>query len=230
MDRRKDMISVLNSMSGKYSSYEVFSDFIRCSALAIANSVYMVHGKLWRDRENAYLDTMKRYNKQEQAKFAELFAMLTETLEAGEDDVLGDIFMKAGMGSSATGQFFTPFHLSVLSAELGLESQISEYKQLPEEKRHEWKITLNEPACGGGAMIIATAKVLKNAGINYQRHMKVVAQDLDWKGVYMAYLQLSLLGINAVVIQGDTLCDPYIPNKTDPSHILFTPAAMGVLL
>ena len=79
-------------------------------------------------------------------------------------------------------------------------------------------------------MIIATASVLKEKGINYQQVMEVVAQDLDWKGVYMCYLQLSLLGISAVCVQGDTLVNPYIPGKTEASHILYTPARMGVLL
>ena len=87
-------------------------------------------------------------------------------------------------------------------------------------------ITLSEPSCGGGGMIIATAKVLRDNGINFQRRLRVVAQDLDWKGVYMTYLQLSLLGIQARVVQGDTLCNPYDPERTPRSHILETPAYM----
>lgn len=73
------------------------------------------------------------------------------------------------------------------------------------------------------------AAVLKEKGINYQKAMDVVAQDLDWKGVYMCYLQLSLLGISAVCVQGNTLAEPYIPVKTEESNILYTPARMWVL-
>ena len=79
-------------------------------------------------------------------------------------------------------------------------------------------------------MIIATAAILKEKGINYQRAMEVVAQDLDWKGVYMCYLQLSLLGIKAICVQGDTLICPYEKGKIEQSHILITPAKKGVLL
>ena len=64
---------------------------------------------------------------------------------------------------------------------------------------------MHEPSTGGGGIIIAAAKVLKDRGLNYQKCLKVVAQDLDWKGVYMTYVQLSLLGIEATVIQGDSL-------------------------
>lgn len=78
-------------------------------------------------------------------------------------------------------------------------------------------------------MIIAAAKVLKAKGVDYQRKMDVVAQDLDWKGVYMCYLQLSLLGIPAVCVQGDTLAEPYIPGYPR-ERVMYTPAKMGVLI
>ena len=45
----------------------------------------------------------------------------------------------------------------------------------------------------------------------------------------MTYLQLSLLGIRAKVVQGDTLADPYRAGYP-PERILRTPRDMGVLL
>jgi len=149
---------------------------------------------------------------------------LVDTLEDGPDDVLGDVYMKSGMGTKITGQFFTPFHLSVLTARLSLESSIQSLRD------GMTKLTLNEPTCGGGAMIIAAAKVLQEEGINYQKVMEVVAQDLDWKGVYMCYVQLSLLGISAICVQGDTLSEPFDPNRTPRDRMLFTPKRMGVLI
>ena len=80
-------------------------------------------------------------------------------------------------------------------------------------------------------MIIAAARALKEQGENYQRKMRVVAQDLDWKAVYMCYVQLSLLGVNAVVVQGNTLAEPWTPYSDTPSErVWYTPARMGVLL
>lgn len=219
MNRKKDIIKSINSIAGKYSAYEVFTDWIRCSSLYISNSIHIIHDKVWQEREQMYVDTMKKYTEEERKKLVEMFVMLAETMEYQMTDVLGEIYMEAGMGSKAAGQFFTPFHLSKACAQL-IDYSPDEYG----------KIRINEPSCGGGGMIIAMASVLKERGINYQQSMKVVAQDLDWKGVYMCYLQLSLLGINAVCVQGNTLSDPYIPGKTERSHILYTPARMGVLL
>lgn len=222
MDRRNDIIKTIQGMSGKYSAYEIFTDWIRCMALSISNSMSIIHDKVWNEREDAYKDTIKKYEDQERLKLVEMFDMLIETFDAGPDDVLGDIFMKSGMGSKAAGQFFTPFNLSVLTAKCAVN--------INEIKSNNDNIEINEPSCGGGGMILAVAKVLHEEKINWQKRMKVVAQDLDWKGVYMCYVQLSLFGIRAICVQGDTLREPFDPGKTSRSQILFTPAAMGVLL
>ena len=78
-------------------------------------------------------------------------------------------------------------------------------------------------------MIIAACKVLHEAGFDFQRRLDVVAQDLDWKGVYMTYLQLSLIGCRAVVVQGDTLIEPYT-KRYPRERTLRTPAMMGAFL
>lgn len=191
MDRKRDIIKIIDSISGKYSSYEVFTDWIKCCALAISNASTLLRGELWEKREQEYIETMKRYSKEEQEQLVKMFVLLVETLETDMYDVLGAIYMESGMGSKAAGQFFTPYHLSEVCAELTLPE--------PDEKGI---ITLNEPSCGGGGMIIATAAAMKKKGLNYQRKLEVIAQDLDWKGVYMCYLQLSLLGLRAICVQG----------------------------
>ena len=68
-------------------------------------------------------------------------------------------------------------------------------------------------------MILAFAKALNRKGLNYQKMLKVTAQDLDWNSVYMSYVQLSIAGINAVVIQGDTLK----AEEPEPYQTMYTP-------
>lgn len=70
-------------------------------------------------------------------------------------------------------------------------------------------------------MILAYAKYLQENEINYQQKMIVTAQDLDWRGVYMSYVQCSILGIKAKICQGDTLTEPIVKEKT---RIFYTPA------
>jgi type I restriction-modification system DNA methylase subunit len=216
--RETELQKTILSMSGRYTAYEIFMDWIQCSALAIQNSLCQIHDRLWQSREEDYKRIMDKYSREEQEKFPEMLAWLIEELEDYPRDVLGEVFMKSGMGSDAGGQFFTPFSISQMMAELSVES--------PEEGE---KISLNEPSCGSGGSIIAAAMKLKAKGVNYQKRMHVVAQDLDWRCVYMCYVQLSYLGIDAICVQGDTLCDPY--RKGYPrNRILRTPANMGALV
>ena len=128
MDGKKEIVKILNSMSGRYSGYEIFSDWIRCLALSIEQSTHLIRNKDWQDREQAYLDTIKRYTPEEQTQLAVMTARLIETLEDGPADVLGEIYMEAGLGSKIAGQFFTPFHLSELTAKVGLDDKIEKLK------------------------------------------------------------------------------------------------------
>lgn len=217
---KKQIVKTLKEIAGKYSIYTVFEDWVKCCAISISNALTFQRDDLYQSREKSYLNTIKKYTHDEQIAFTKMFALLVEAMERTPGDILGDIYMEANMGNNATGQVFTPFSLSTACAKLALGSDFDSKE----------KITLNEPCCGGGGMIIATALELKDKGINYQKRLEVIAQDLDWRCVYMCYVQLSLLGIKALVVQGDTLASPYHPNCTDASNIFITPAKKGLLL
>ena len=109
-------------------------------------------------------------------------------------------------GNSKTGQSFTPWHLAKMTAApvagAGEEAQLIE-----------------EPSCGSGSMILGMAASLADKGINYQNVMKVTAHDLDSLCVHMCYIQLSLTGIRAKVIQGNTLANETIKVWYTPSYI-----------
>ena len=215
--RQTDIQKTLFSMSGKYSAYEIFMDWIQCIALSIANSIKFRHDELWESREHSCRNILNKYSEGEQQKFAEMLAWLIEELEDEPRDVLGELFMRSGMGSDAGGQFFTPFNISELMAAIAIENTIEDDSY-----------RLNEPSCGSGGSVIAAALRLKNLGINYQKKMKVVCQDIDWRCVYMCYVQLSFLGIDAICCQGDTLMDPYRDGYPE-NRVLRTPKNMGVL-
>ena len=76
-DHKKEIIKTINSMSGSRSGYEIFSDWVRCMAIAIENSTHVFHNKIWQEREKLYKDTMNRYTLEERRKFPEMLAHLT---------------------------------------------------------------------------------------------------------------------------------------------------------
>ena len=221
MDYEKLIIDSIEKLSGRFSPYQVFTDWVSMAAISISNACRPLKDKIYMEREEKYLDTFKKYNKEELKMLTDMLGALTLCFEDKMCDMLGDIYMKSGCGSKRTGQFFTPYHLSYLTASLVYDEQIS---KLAESEILE----VNEPSSGGGGMIIAVAEVMKNQGVNYQKQMHVVAQDLDWNSVYMTYVQLSLIGIKAVVVQGDTLLEPYRKGY-DESRIFRTPMEVGVM-
>lgn len=221
-DWKKEIVKKLKTMSGRYSSYEIFTDWITAMALTISNTTDLVHGPVWKAREQLYGDIFRKHGAETMEMFGDLMGMLVLAAEEEMTDLLGEIYMEAGMGSSAAGQFFTPFHVSEACAKLALEDYI--------RNRKGEKLQLYEPTCGGGGMIIAAAKILKEAGVNYQKCVRIVAQDLDYKAVYMTYVMCSVIGIKATVVQGNTLQEPYPSAQINPDRIWKTPAEKGMLI
>ena len=178
-----EIVKDINNLSGKHSSFEIFSDWVTMNAIAIQNACCLYHNDIWQKREDEFKDIKKKYTEKEIKVIFNLYGKLLDAYK------------------KKMGQCFTPFSVSLLNAKITL-------KDVKEEK----PFSLYEPTCGAGGMIISTAKELFDSGINYQNCMKVVAQDLNILCVYMTYIQLSLMGIDAIVVQGDTLSEPYIEN------------------
>ena len=112
MNHKKEIVDTLQHMSGKYSTYEIFSDWIKCCALAISNQSDLFRdNEIWESREQEYLATIQKYTAEEAQEFTWMLAELAFALEDEITDVLGEVYMAAGMGNKSTGQFFTPYHL-----------------------------------------------------------------------------------------------------------------------
>ncbi len=188
-DKKDKIIHTIQRMAGKYGVYEIFADWVKTQAFAYANAV-----QYNQKRENEFIEIMKKYDEKERMKLCEMNAWLVEWGEEQMYDMLGYIYMHLEIGNKRSGQFFTPYHICQLMAET------ADFTELP--------ITANEPTCGAGGNIIALAEAMKNAGINYQHNLMVVCQDIDINVVYMAFVQMSLYGIPAIVYQSNTLLDP----------------------
>ena len=198
-----EIVKDINNLSGKHSSFEIFSDWVTMCAISIQNGCYLIHNDIWEGREKIFKELAKKYSEKEIKVIFNLYGKLLDAFENDRWDYLGEIFMRLNNSADKKkmGQCFTPFSVSLLNAMLTL-------KDIETKKT----FSLYEPTCGAGGMIISVAKLLFDKGINYQTNMKVVAQDLNILCVYMTYIQLSLMGVDAIVAQGDTLSEPYIEN------------------
>ena len=213
-----ELVKTIKDMSGSYTPYQIFCDWVKMSAISVQNACCIIHDNVWNKREQEYKDIMIKYDYQQQQMFSKMLFWLEEELSQNMTDVLGNIFMAADCGNKQTMQFFSPSFISSITTGIAI----------PEDVSREKPLLINEPSVGSGGMIIAIAKELYERGINYQDCMKVFANDLDWNGVYMSYLQFSLLGIDAKIVQKDTL-EPKL-SLCPKERVLYTPKKMGVLI
>lgn len=199
-----------NTSYGVRRISQVFRDFCELSAIAIRNSV---DRRGWEAREQRYLQVIEPYSPEEADRFAAVLAELTTELGREHSDVLGHLYMSLELGSDEMGQFFTPYQVSRLAAEMTGDGAA-------EKLQDKDFITVSEPTCGSGGMVVALAEAMKKAGHNYQQQLHVTAQDIELTSVHMTYIALSLLHIPAVVIHGDTLSMEVRDRWFTPAHIL----------
>ena len=189
---KKDFMKCLQSIEYGRNNYDVFQDFLTLASLSF-------HNVIAKDEkvEKEYLDIIGRYKNKKQ--FAELLVITTLALEEKPHDFLGDIFMSAGFGNVRGGQFFTPYHLSKMMSDITIGDNFKE------QIEKDGYVTLSEPCCGAGGMIIAASEVMKEKGFNPQTQMRFVGIDIDLKCCQMAYIQTSLLGLRGQIYHGNTI-------------------------
>lgn len=192
-ESEREFKKVLDSFDGSKNTYEVFTDFILCCALTYAQVSHYTE-----EKEQRYLKIINKYCKEDRQKFADLMGILIRAYKNKDGstkfgDILGDIYMACGFGSSAQGQFFTPF--SVCQA-------MAQQQGIPKKNKI---ISVMDCAVGGGALPIAYAEHLFKNGINYQMNMLLHATDISINSVCMCMIQCSILGIPAIITHGNAI-------------------------
>lgn len=227
-DYKKRFLNGLNLLCRSRNMYEVWSDAMYLFATGIANlTIFSMRSlkpldDVWQEREQEYLRIINKYTKKEQKLFPQMLALLVEELEKNPNqDLLGEIYMTAGISSKDKGQFFTPYSVCQMMAEI-----IMQKKAVARTVHADGYASVNDPACGAGATLIAVieqcSKIFKK--LNYQNHVYFVGQDIDRTVANMCYIQLSLHGVAGYVTVGNTLTEPEV---TDLHRIWFTPMWFG---
>jgi type I restriction-modification system DNA methylase subunit len=207
-DPKKEFIKTIETFRYKRNLYDVFRDFCEMYALAISNTVFPSS-----ENEKRYLDIAKNYSKDEINSLCKLASCVIMGLENEYGDFLGEIFSELELHNHWHGQFFTPYHVSKLMAQIVLGDAEAIIEQ-------NGFITVCEPACGAGSMVIACADALRAMNINFQKKMHVTATDICPTAAHMTYIQISLLHIPAIVYIGDTLALKMRERFFTPAHVL----------
>ena len=158
--------------------------------------------------------------------FPKLAAYTTMALDANpEQDFLGKMFMDLGLGNNSAGQFFTPYSVCQLMADV-VTSDLD--NNLQDKLEKQGYISLADECCGAGATLIAAINTIKRKmekatpSMNFQRHLLVVGQDIDETVALMCYIQISLLGVAGYIKVGNSITDP-MTTDDDKSKYWYTP-------
>lgn len=206
-DFHTEFIQLFNQTARYHSRLDVFRDFIHIAAISLENSV-----KKCEELEQTYFKVIARYERADLDAFAKLLALCVNALDHQATDFLGTVFMSLELGEGAWGQFFTPFYVSQLMSDL----IIGDCGAIIEQNGY---ISVCEPTCGAGGMVIACANSVLQQGFNPQMQMIAVCTDIDEVAARMCYVQLALLGIPAIVNIGNSL-------TLDVRQTLYTPMLM----
>lgn len=222
-EHQKNIVKLFSAFDGSKNRRKIFEDFIAVSAIAIANACDKDH---FEDREKRYLDIIKQYKRDEIEVFTKMLAETVLGLEETPDcDFLGELYMNLDFGSQPAGQFFTPYSVCQLMGAI-----TGDPDELKSKIENHGFVSVNDPACGAGALLVAFANECRRNDINYQTSVLFVAQDIDSTVGMMCYIALSLLGCPGYVVIDNTITNPctaydrrFLLPKENNGNIWYTP-------
>lgn len=216
----KEFMEIFHQLCYSRSSWQVWADVMSAIACSLSNAVDKTPGR-YEAREKEYEQCIKRLGSVELP--AKLMGVIVMALENNpEQDFLGDMYMRLELGNHWKGQFFTPYCVCQCMAEItigpGVETEIDDKGYL----------SISDPACGAGATLIAAANTFRRRGIQYQRDVLFVGQDIDRVVGQMCYIQLSLLGCPGYIAIANTITNPVCgsaiaPYEKEDQEFWYTP-------
>lgn len=192
---RYEFAKCLKDADYSLQTWDLMDVFLKCSTLALRQSYRKLRfQEIKPEWEEEYEKSIGRVKNQENIK--RCFAILVNALEEIRDDFLGSLIQELGQADKDfRGQCLTPTALCAVMSRMTL----SEERPNPDRR-----LMLSEPACGGGAMVIAASQILMENGF-YPWNYYWVCTDVDWRMFSITFIQCSLLGIPATVVHGNTL-------------------------
>jgi type I restriction-modification system DNA methylase subunit len=177
----KEILKQLESITHRgHSAWTVFEDWVSLMFYALQRN------------DEEYLKIVTRYKndrpqgEREVDYFCNAFGLLMQKMSETNRELLGEIYMQWEVSSKHSGQFFTPWTVAYMMA------------QMTSPKGE----CINDPCCGSGIMFIAACKTMTNKELD---KAVFVGQDIDLTCVMMCALNLTFFNLNGYVMWGNSL-------------------------
>jgi len=208
----------LSLLGNRLGIEKAFYTLLELMALAYSNR-FMTED--YKERIERQHNILKDNSPKENEVYYELAQLLNQYINDHKDDprdLLGRIYMTDVMPPSSKnsmGQCFTPDDVCRLMAALSGSPGDNELNE-------NGFIEVSDPACGSGAMILAYLWELHRTGKPYANIVAYLT-DIDIHCVWMAYVQLCMYGVPAVVVHGNSITDQKWSYWFTPAYVLMKP-------
>jgi len=193
-----DFLRALDSFDRSKTRTEIFRIFCEMAYCALAKRASPFPDQ--RERlEGDYMSCVGMFpNKDDVRRMPEMMGLAMQTITTGCVDFFGQVAAEIGALDARLGQFFTPYEVSRMMAEMSLGDVSAQIEA-------QGFITISEPAAGAGGMLMALADVIEAQGFDPARHLWVEAVELSSATFHMAYVQIAARGIAGRVINGNSI-------------------------
>lgn len=207
---KQDFCDKFDKLAYSRSHFEVFRDWAEVAAITMHNRPYhfshLPKDECFETLEARYLKLVAKYDRETLDEFSTLLNIAIIALNFKWGDFLGEIYTEMEIGGKrsrqAKGEFFTPYPVAQLTAKttlLGCEAVIE----------RQGYLTISEPACGAGSMLIAACEVIADKGYELEKVMFFEAVDINPLCCHMAFVQFSCLNLPGIVCHGNTLTNEF---------------------
>ena len=208
---KRELLQIVRELGQSRQTWQVWADLMDAIACALSNTADPDRERV-AEREKEYAECIKRLGG-DVSIVAKAYATIVVALEENPDqDLLGQLYMELELGSHWHGQFFTPYSICQMMTQTTMDEEL-----VKAQVSDRGYITVNDPACGAGATLVAAINRLNRLGIGQGRYL-VSGNDIDRVAAQMCYIQLSTLGAAGWVAITNTLSDPVTGDPIMPAE------------
>lgn len=190
-----------NAFLFRRDKFDGWSDWLTITSCATHQGLYWLGmlepDELFQMVGEELAKTQSRHSPEQLGHFRQLTETIAYLIQHGYD-LMGDLFQLLELYNPHAGQFFTPPDVAKLLVRIGMDD-------LKEKIETYGRVTIADHACGSGGLLLAAADYIESLGYNPKEVAVFEGIDIDRDCFNMAYIQLSLRGLQAVIHHGNTL-------------------------